>query len=281
MFSLNLNSKLFLAGRPLVMGILNATPDSFFDASRIRETESALIMASGMVAAGADMIDIGGQSTRPGSVRISAAEEMDRVLPLIHALRRELPDIPLSIDTYQSEVAVAAVEAGANIVNDISSGTMDPRMLEVVGTLGVPYVCMHMQGTPEHMQSSPVYTDVLADVMAFFRLTLTQCAAAGIRDVIIDPGFGFGKTLRHNYQLLEGLDILKSLGCPLLVGISRKSMIREVLDVPVSGALNGTTVLHTLALMKGADILRVHDVREALEAVLLVEQCHHSLIDMP
>jgi dihydropteroate synthase len=196
-------------------------------------------------------------------------------LPLILAITKSFPDLIISIDTYHANVAREAVKAGAAIVNDISGGEMDPDMLKIVGMLGVPFVCTHMQGTPETMQENPEYDDVLSEVMAYFRTKVQQCASAGIHDLILDPGFGFGKGLNHNYRLLSALDVLRSLGYPVLAGISRKSMIRDVLDVSAGDALNGTTVLHTIALMKGADIIRVHDVREAVETVKLVETCRN------
>ena len=273
MFSLNLRGRMLLADHPLVMGILNATPDSFHAGSRIANEDAALRVVEEMIAEGVDMIDIGGQSTRPGSTRIGTEAELQRILPLIRALKKLHPTLPLSVDTYHAEVAAAALDEGADIINDISGGEMDPMMLKVVGRAGVPFICTHMQGQPENMQDNPVYEDVLSDVMAFFRSKSVECREAGIHDLIIDPGFGFGKTLQHNYRLLSGIDILKTLGYPVLIGVSRKSMIREVLGVSTAEALNGTSVLQTIALMKGADILRVHDVREAREAVLLVDAC--------
>lgn len=276
MFSLNLRGRMMLAEHPLVMGILNVTPDSFHAGSRIANEEAALSLVEQMIAEGVDMIDIGGQSTRPGSTRIGAEAELQRILPLIRMLKKLHPNLPLSVDTYHADVAAAALDEGADIINDISGGEMDPMMLKVVGRAGVPFVCTHMQGQPETMQENPVYEDVLSDVMAFFRKKSVECTEAGIHDLIIDPGFGFGKTLRHNYRLLSGIDILKTLGYPVLIGVSRKSMIREVLGVSTAEALNGTSILQTIALMKGADILRVHDVREAREAVLLVDACRKN-----
>lgn len=273
MFSLNLRGRMMLAERPLVMGILNATPDSFHAGSRIRDTTAAMHMVEEMIREGVDLIDVGGQSTRPGSTRIGAEAEKDRVLPLIREIKRQFPELPVSIDTYHASVAAGAMEEGAEIINDISGGELDPVILEVAGQAGAPFVCTHMQGSPENMQVNPTYDDVLADIMSYFRRKQLECASAGIRDLIIDPGFGFGKSLVHNYQLLSGIDVLTSLGRPLLVGVSRKSMIREVLGVLTEDALNGTTVLHSIALMKGAHILRVHDVREAKEAVMLVGAC--------
>jgi dihydropteroate synthase len=271
MFSLNLRGRMFMSDRPLVMGIINATPDSFHADSRIPDIGLAMKRVDEMMEEGVDLIDIGGQSTRPGSVRIGSALETQRVLPVIKEIRYRYPELPISIDTYHADVALAAIDEGANIVNDISGGEMDPSILKVAANAGTPYICTHMQGTPETMQQKPEYEDVLAEIMGFFRRKSVECKDAGIQDLIIDPGFGFGKSLQHNYRLLSGIDILKSLGYPLLVGLSRKSMIREVLGVTTEEALNGTSILHTIALMKGADILRVHDVMEARQAVMLVE----------
>ncbi len=260
-----------MAEHPLVMGILNATPDSFHADSRIPDVGQALQLVHEMLDEGVDIIDIGGQSTRPGSERIGPELESMRVLPIIKEIRRCYPELPISIDTYHASVARASIDEGANIINDISGGELDPGILHVAGSSGVPFICTHMQGKPETMQENPQYEDVLSDVMAFFRRKYISCRDAGIHDLIIDPGFGFGKSLIHNYRLLAGIDIIKNLGCPVLVGVSRKSMIREVLGVSTDDALNGTSVLHTIALMKGADILRVHDVKEARQAILLVE----------
>lgn len=276
MFSLNLRGRMLFAEHPLVMGILNATPDSFHAGSRIAHEDAALSLVEDMISEGVDLIDVGGQSTRPGSTRIGPEAEKQRILPLIRSLKRSYPNLPVSVDTYHAEVAVAALNEGADIINDISGGDMDPLMLKVVGRAGVPFICTHMQGQPENMQENPVYEDVLSDVMAFFRRKSIECRDAGIHDLIIDPGFGFGKNLHHNYQLLSGIDILKTLGYPVLIGVSRKSMIRDILGVSTDDALNGTTVLQTIALMKGADILRVHDVKEAREAVILVDACRKN-----
>lgn len=253
---------------PLVMGILNATPDSFHADSRVNMDE-ALRLAGQMLNDGATILDIGGMSTRPGSQEVEQDEELRRVIPVIEAIHQRFPSAWISIDTYRSAVAKEAVEAGAGMVNDIGAGLMDPAMLPTVAALGVPYVAMHMQGTPRTMQQAPQYTDVVAEVTFFLSERLRACRAAGIADVIIDPGFGFGKTTAQNYQLLRELDRLVALGAPLLVGVSRKRMINEVLGTTPAEALNGTSVLNTLALMGGAAVLRVHDVREAVEVVKL------------
>lgn len=257
---------------PLVMGIINATPDSFHPASRAASVVEALHLAERMLAQGADILDIGGQSSRPGSGEGDEREEKRRVIPVIEAILREIPDALISVDTWRAAVASEAAASGARMVNDISAGTLDPEMLRTVAGLGVPYVAMHMQGTPASMQHAPVYTDVCAEVTRFLSERLHAAHEAGIADVIIDPGFGFGKTSEHNYALLRDLSRLNALGAPVLAGFSRKRMINEVLGAGPADALNGTTVLNTIALMKGASILRVHDVREAVECVKLVRQ---------
>lgn len=254
---------------PLVMGILNATPDSFHAASRV-EVDGALRLAERMLGEGAMILDIGGASSRPGSSTVAEAEELRRVLPVIEAVHRRFPEAWLSIDTYRSSVARAAVGAGAGMVNDIGAGLLDDAMLPAVATLDVPYIAMHMQGTPAMMQQAPHYTDVAAEVTRYLSERLSACHAAGIADVIVDPGFGFGKTTKHNYSLLRELPQIVALGAPVLVGLSRKRMINEVLGIGPQDALNGTTVLNTAALLQRASILRVHDVKEAVECVQLV-----------
>ncbi len=254
---------------PLVMGILNATPDSFHVASRVN-VDAALRLAEGMLVDGAGILDIGGASSRPGSVEVSEAEEMQRVLPVIEAVHQRFPDALLSIDTYRAKVAREAVGVGAGLVNDISAGLFDPSMISTVATLHVPYVLMHMQGTPATMQQAPHYSDVAIEVTRFLSDRSNACRAAGIADVVVDPGFGFGKTTAHNYTLLRELPRIVALGMPVLVGLSRKRMITELLGIRSGDALNGTTVLNTLALVNGACILRVHDVKEAVECARIV-----------
>ena len=254
---------------PLVMGILNATPDSFHAASRVN-VDGALRQAESMLEAGAGLLDIGGASSRPGADEVPVDEELRRVLPVVEAVHVRFPEAWLSVDTWRAPVAKAAVEAGAGLVNDIGAGLLDPAMLPMVARLGVPYVAMQMQGTPATMQQDPRYDDVVTEVVHFLSGRLRAAHDAGIADVLLDPGFGFGKTTAHNYALLRALPRLKLLGAPLLVGLSRKRMINQVLGTDPSEALNGTTVLNTLTLEHGADILRVHDVREAVEAVKLV-----------
>ena len=255
---------------PLVMGILNITPDSFHRGSRQDSVEGALITAEQMLEAGAAILDVGGASSRPGSKELSVEEERSRVLPLVAALTDRFPGTLISIDTWRATIAAEAVAAGASMVNDISAGLMDKAMLQTVAELRVPYVLMHMQGTPRTMQHAPVYGDVLAEVVKFLSERVHAARQAGIADVIVDPGFGFGKDRGHNFALLHGMGSIKQLGVPVLVGLSRKRMINEVLGTIPETALNGTTVLNTVALQNGADILRVHDVREAVEAVKLL-----------
>jgi dihydropteroate synthase len=254
---------------PLVMGILNATPDSFHAESRV-DVDGALWLAERMLGEGATILDIGGASSRPGSAEVAEADEMRRVLPVIEAVHQRFPEAWLSIDTFRASVALAAVGAGAGMVNDIGAGLLDDAMLPAMSMLNVPYIAMHMQGTPATMQQAPHYIDVAAEVTRFLSERLNACRAAGITDVIIDPGFGFGKTTAQNYTLLRELPRFTSLGAPVLVGLSRKRMINEVLGINAADALNGTSVLNTTALLNGASILRVHDVKEAMECVRLV-----------
>jgi len=269
MYTINCKGKILSLEQPLVMGILNATPDSFYEGHLDEGIRSMADRALQMSHEGAAIIDIGGQSTRPGSARISAEAEMQRILPLIELLKKEDPDIILSVDTYSSEVAQASVKAGASIINDISGGNMDPEMLNIVGSLQVPYICMHMQGDPAHMQDAPVYKDVVLEILNFFIERIAACNQAGIKDIIIDPGFGFGKTIDHNFTILKHLALLQVTGRPVLAGLSRKRTVYQTLGVNAEAALNGTTVVNTMALMNGASLLRVHDVKAAREAVLL------------
>lgn len=271
MLRINYRGKLFTAEKPVVMGIINVTPDSFFAGSRTGLNE-LVAKAGRMLEEGAAMLDIGGQSTRPGSTAISAEEEMHRVVPAIQTLYAHFPGALLSVDTYYASVAKAAVDAGAGIVNDISAGLMDPAMLATVGALGVPYIAMHMKGTPATMQQNPAYDNVAQEVLDYFIERIHASRNAGIKDIILDPGFGFGKTTAHNFELLRKMALLHIPGLPLLAGVSRKGMIWRTLGITAEEALNGTTVLHTVALMKGAAILRVHDVKEAVECVQLMAE---------
>jgi dihydropteroate synthase len=253
------------------MGIINLTPDSFYEGSRYSSPLKAVEKAAGMLKEGAGMLDLGAASTRPGAGPIKPEEEKKRLLPALQAILREFPDALVSVDTYHAETARASVGEGAGIINDISAGSMDPAMARTVAGLGVPYVLMHMQGTPATMQDNPRYTHLIREITGFFDHHIARLLDLGVHDIILDPGFGFGKTVEHNYELLAGMDFFHLFERPLMVGLSRKSMVTRVLGVPPGDALNGTTVLHAVALMKGAAILRVHDVREAVEAVKIVQ----------
>lgn len=276
MFSLNCNGRLLNVDKPLVMGIINTTPDSFYAPSRHQLHDAVVSKAAEMLQAGATLLDLGGQSTRPGSESVSASEELDRVVPAIEAVHRQFPEAIISVDTYYATVAKAAVAAGASIINDISAGRFDEALLDTVAQLRVPYVLMHMTGTPKNMQEAPQYENVVQEVLDFFIRELAILKEKGITDVIIDPGFGFGKTIAHNFQLLRGLEVFQLLNRPLLLGISRKSTIYKTLGITAAEALNGTTVLHTVGLMKGAQLLRVHDVQEAQETILLLQALQHA-----
>ncbi|QNA46365.1 dihydropteroate synthase [Lacibacter sediminis] len=270
MYTLNCKGRLLVLDKPVAMGILNITPDSFYSGSRIEQSE-VLTKAEQMISEGATILDIGGQSTRPGSDRLTADEELKRVLPAIEAIKKEFPSVFLSIDTYHAKVAKETVTTGIDIVNDISAGELDASMLSTVASLKVPFIAMHMQGTPNTMQQNPSYENITREVVDYFIQKTTACKAAGIVDLILDPGFGFGKTITHNFQLLKTMEALQIFHVPILAGLSRKSTIWKTLQVTPEEALNGTTVLNTLALTKGASILRVHDVKEAMETIKLFE----------
>lgn len=257
---------------PKIMGVLNLTPDSFYDGGMYNSTDLALSQTEKMLRQGATFIDVGGASSKPGAIEISADEELKRVLPVIEKIHLSFPEAIISIDTYRSDVAKKTVAAGAAIVNDISAGKLDTKMLKTVGALGVPYVAMHMQGNPQNMQVRPNYDNILVDIRSFFAAKIDEAHKAGIHDIIIDPGFGFGKTLEHNYSLLKNIGSITRDGVPMLIGVSRKSMIYKLLGIDAADALNGTTVLNTVALQHGAQILRVHDVKEAHQAVKLIEK---------
>lgn len=274
--TLNLKGELFDLTRPCVMGILNVTPDSFYQGSRNTTVENAIQMAQTMLDEGAKMLDIGGYSSRPGAKEISTQEEADRILPVIEAISQRSPGVYLSVDTFRGQVARQAIEAGAHIINDISGYALDEQMLEVVLALNVPYILMHMKGTPQTMQQSPAYQNVTLEVIEYYVEKIAELKRGGLKDLILDPGFGFAKNLQHNYQLLQEMEDLDLFGLPLLVGFSRKTMIRKVLQVETQDALNGTSVLNTIALMKGAKILRVHDVKEAVQCIQLVEQMQQA-----
>lgn len=255
---------------PIIMGILNRTPDSFYSDSRVREDDALLQQADRMIREGADWLDIGGQSTRPGAETVGPEEELRRVIDAIDLVHRRWPEIPISIDTWHSRVAREAVDAGASIVNDVSGGRLDPDMLPTVGRLHVPYICMHMKGNPTTMRSEAVYDDVVREVLDYFIRRIEECRQAGIRDIILDPGFGFAKTSDHNWQILSRLSVFRITGRPIMLGLSRKSTIYRALGVGPEAALNGSTVAQTIGLLNGADILRVHDPMAAKEAITLV-----------
>jgi len=270
--SLVINGRLYDLTRPLIMGILNLTPDSFFDGGRYLQDEALERRIKEMIAEGADIIDVGAWSSRPGSVSVSEEEEWSRLQKGLERLRKLDTDIPVSVDTFRSVIAEKAVkEYGAGMINDISGGDMDAEMFETVARLQVPYVLMHMQGTPQTMQDNPRYDHVIKDILYIFSKKVHRLRELGVHDIILDPGFGFGKTLEHNYQLLKGLGAFRETGLPVLAGVSRKSMIWKVLKTTPEEALTGTTVLHTLALLEGVDILRVHDVRAARETIEIVQ----------
>ena len=269
MFTLNCKGRLLIIDKPLVMGIVNATPDSFFGGSRFNRADEIVAVAEKMLKEDVDIIDIGGQSTRPGSELISADAEIERIVPAIKAIAEKFPEAFISIDTFYSKVVRAAVDAGATIVNDISAGSMDNKMIETIAELKVPYVIMHMKGTPQTMQQNATYENVTRDVLDFFISKTHELKNAGIIDIIIDPGFGFAKTIEQNFELLKNLSVFKMLDKPIMLGISRKSTIYKTLGITADDALNGTTALNTIGLMNGASILRVHDVKEAKETAKL------------
>ena len=272
MFTLNCRGRMMVIKEPVVMGIINATPDSFYQGSRTHSTDAVLSRAEAMIMDGAAILDVGGQSTRPGSEQVGAEEEMKRVVPAIEAIARRFPQQVISVDTFYAAVAKAAIGAGASIVNDVSAGCMDEALIPTVAELKVPYVLMHMKGHPQTMQMNPTYEDVTLEVFDALNFKLAELTRAGIHDVIIDPGFGFGKTIRHNFTLLKRLSFFRQLQRPLLVGLSRKATVYKTLQTTAEQALNGTTVMHTIALLNGASLLRVHDVREAMEAIKLVRE---------
>jgi dihydropteroate synthase len=268
-FSLNCRGRLLTFDEPRVMGILNVTPDSFYAGSRVSTPSEVASLAGQMLAEGADVLDVGGMSSRPGAVLISEQQELDRVLPAIEAIVQNHPDAIISIDTVRARVAEAAIAAGASIINDISAGSLDAAMYETAARLGAPYILMHMKGRPETMQQEAVYEDVIAEVFDFLAVELAKLRALGVKDVVVDPGFGFGKTIDHNFQLLKKLHVFQALDVPVLAGISRKSMIYRTLGVGPEDALNGASALHMVALQQGAQLLRVHDVAPARQVIAL------------
>lgn len=256
----------------LTMGILNVTPDSFHDGGKYNSEEKWLEQAQKMINEGADIIDIGAYSTRPGATDISQDEEINRLIPAIRSVRKAFPNIHISADTFRASIARKAVEAGADILNDVGGGTLDAEMFNTVAELQVPYVLMHIRGTPQNMQDAPHYEDVLKEVMNYFEERIAQLKELGFSKIILDPGFGFGKTVEHNIQILKNLEQFNRFGFPILIGLSRKSIINKILNISSKDSLNGTSILNTLAIQNGARILRVHDVKEAVEVVRLVNQ---------
>jgi dihydropteroate synthase len=279
-YSLNLKGKLVTIDHPWVMGIINITPDSFYGGSRVNDEKTLVQRVRAMLADGADMLDVGACSTRPGSASVDAQGEMERLQWALAVIRREAPDVILSVDTYRADVARRCVEEwGADIINDISGGTLDDKMFETIARLHVPYVLMHMRGTPETMSSMIDYDNVAADVLEWMARRIDELRQMGVADVIADPGFGFAKNVEQNYELLARLDAFHALEAPLLVGVSRKRMIYTPLNCAADEALNGTTVINTIALQQGAHILRVHDVRAAVEAVKLTTMLRQAAIN--
>jgi dihydropteroate synthase len=276
--NINIGGELLDLSNPIIMGIINVTPDSFYDGDTLKSEIEMLERVEQMVVEGAAIIDVGGISTRPGAEMTSTREELDRLIPAVKAIRKHFPEITLSVDTFRSWVAIRVIEeVGPVMVNDISGGTLDTKMFETIGKIQVPYILTHIQGTPQNMQTNPVYQDVVRDVSSELSESVRKLNRFGAADVLIDPGFGFGKTMMHNYQLLNRLDSFKVFQLPVVVGLSRKSLVWKVLETDAENALNGTTVVNTMALLGGADILRVHDVRPAMEALIIFQQLKDSL----
>lgn len=277
--TLNCKGRFLSLEAPIVMGILNLTPDSFFDGGKCNHQDAILKQTEKMLKEGATIVDVGGMSSRPGAAVISPDEELNRVIPGIEAIVRAFPEAIISIDTIRARVARQAVAAGASIVNDISAGKLDLELYPAVAELGVPYILMHMQGRPENMQEAPAYQDVITEVYDFFVKEIAALRSLGIVDIILDPGFGFGKRVEDNYLLLKQMHAFQALDLPLLCGVSRKSMICKVLKKSPKDALNGTTALHVIALQQGAKLLRVHDVKEAMEAIRLWQQLEQTELE--
>ena len=267
--TINLNGNLMDLSTPKIMGILNVTPDSFYDGGMFDSNKKILDHVEKMLTDGADIIDIGGYSSRPGAKEVKLKDEIKRVVPTIELIKKEFNETTISVDTFRSEVALQAVNSGASIINDISGGDLDPNMFNCVAELNVPYIIMHMQGNPKNMQNNPLYENVIVEIIENLSKKVFKATEAGVIDVIIDPGFGFGKTIEHNYKILRELSFFKELDCPILVGLSRKSMIYSLLEEKPENVLNGTTCLNTVSILNGANILRVHDVKEAKEVVKL------------
>ncbi|MGF1924790.1 MAG: dihydropteroate synthase [Bacteroidia bacterium] len=272
--ALNSSANAIDLSTPSVMAILNLTPDSFYNNSRVANIDQALSQTAKFLEEGAKFIDLGAYSSRPGAVHISETEELERLIPTIEAIAKAFPEALLSVDTFRARVAESAINAGAHLINDISAGNLDDKMFETVARLNVPYIMMHMKGTPQTMQQNPSYENISQEVVNYFSEKIKILQQQGLHNLIIDPGFGFAKTIAHNYELLQKMELLAQLNLPILVGFSRKSMITKVLGIETADALNGTSILNTIALIKGASILRVHDVKEAVECIRLVNQLH-------
>ncbi|MDO6597574.1 dihydropteroate synthase [Oceanihabitans sp. 2_MG-2023] len=270
--TINCKGKLIDLSIPKVMGILNLTPDSFYDGGKYKKESEILSQVNSMLNNEATFIDIGAYSSRPKAAHISEAEELKRLLPIIELLIKEFPEIIISIDTFRSEVAKQSIEAGASLINDISAGKLDKNMLQTISHLNVPYIMMHMKGTPQNMQEHTSYKNLWKEIIFYFSERIAETKKLGIKDVIVDPGFGFAKNVSQNFEVLKHLELFKILDLPILAGVSRKSMIYKTLENTAQEALNGTTVLNTIALQKGANILRVHDVKEATETIKLTAQ---------
>jgi len=261
------NSAIFSTKDAVVMGILNLTDDSFFDGGKYSNKEEIIARCKTMLDEGATIIDIGAQSSRPGATQISSKEELKKLIPIIKLLKNNFPNILISVDTFWSNTAIECALVGTDVINDISAGEMDKEMFPIIAELNIPYIMMHMKGNPQNMQNHPEYNNIVDEVSTYFSNKIEELNILGFNKIIIDPGFGFGKTLEHNYQILNNLDAFKYLKCPILTGTSRKSMIYNLLDTTADNALNGTTITNTMALLKGANILRVHDVKQAIECI--------------
>ena len=270
--TINCKGKLIDLSSPKVMGILNITPDSFYDGGKYKNEKDILLQTEKMLSDGATFIDVGAYSSRPGAAHISEDKELKRSIPVMELLIKNFPDIIISVDTFRSKIAKKTIELGAAIINDISGGKMDEKMFATIGKLQVPYIVMHMLGTPQTMQQNPVYKNVITEITSFFAEQLFKLRALHVNDIIIDVGFGFGKTTDHNFEILQNLKLFKNLDVPILTGVSRKSMLYKALDITAKKALNATTVANTIALLNGTNILRVHDVKEAIEAIKIVER---------
>ncbi len=272
--TINCKGKLISLDIPRVMAILNITPDSFYDGGSYKNDKDILLKTEKMLNEGATFIDVGAYSSRPGAKQVSLDEELKRITPVIKLLVKNFPEIIISVDTFRSKVAKETVDLGASLINDISGGLLDENMFETISKLQVPYILMHMQGNPKTMQKNPTYNNVTKDLISFFAKRIFELRKRNVNDIIIDVGFGFGKTIEHNYQLLRDLKLFESLGVPNLVGVSRKSMLYKVLDIDPKKALNATTVANTIAVINGANILRVHDVKEAVESIKIIKKTY-------